>query len=821
MGKVSSDFLKEMKPAYCGDESYSRDYPWCKQDPEPIDLTSYRETEKFWDVLPYHTGDAVKFCRHFQSSIFAERDKHCVGLTKDFKTEISKIIASMPDKDTVVDEKARSVIPTESKLHSMILDSARSGGDSLSSSTIFDDPYIKKSKIIRGKLLEIASLKRAGDPAMESKISALEKDIARVCVVSNPDALVRINDDCSVVIKEHECMKGWYQNVITGIGGVFSTFVILVKTGALPKMWNAGKNQWEKARAGDPENGVSPDNFIWAGIKAIGAFFVARDPYAGTVGDGTTTDDPVDGSAGPLSDKVIEDMLDDIGETSNETSEIFTSDPSSLYNYSGSADALESYLANLIQAQNSLSSFEQAIKNVGNNYHVVSNSNFNDSSLSTINGYLKAVIDNAGGNTPNTRFATLLGEINSKQTVKTIDGLNAHHMKWIFDHMLPFIVDRFRMFRDAMAKGNAIEAKEYLAQIDQANTDLANINQYYGKSGEEIYNIVNEARKNATAINPEDASRLGTLSQSLMYTRGLSHDVNNIVGTTRNIARLFEEKKQIGDIDRLLSVVDEYDLSRLDFNIKSAAKVQSLYSRDMDVVVNISKSIPKIENIPSEMKHFIFRAVNELVLNAIKYSDRSKDKRNIDIGVIEHDDGLIDIVVSDNGVGIKNTQSVLTYGARERPDLADGTGTGLSAIFDLANKMDVTLSIESSPNKGTSIALKNIDTKGWTKNNPTGNGSGGGTNGTPSTNETPSSSETASTSGKSQTASIESSSFDGFIQESELVFSQQALPDSEDEPSGLFDPSAWRFIGGTAKPVFTVAPSVLGTPAATPGAVGR
>jgi anti-sigma regulatory factor (Ser/Thr protein kinase) len=813
MGKVSSDFLKEMRPSYCGDASYSRSYPWCKKEPKEVNLTAYKDSEKYWDILPLHTNDAVKFCRHFQSSIFGDAEKHCVALTKDFRGEIKKIIAAMPSKDTVVAKDAKSVIPTESKLYGMITDGTDSSA--LSVSTIFDRPYVKKARLIREKLVEIAALKRSGDPATDSKILKLERDIKRVCIVSNPDALTSINDDCAGVIENHDSMKGWYQKGAAAIGTLFTTFVILVKTGALPKMWSAGKNQWKKARAGDIENGVKPDNFAWAGIKAIGAFFVARDPYvdptnplqgALSLPEDVVLDPMDDFNEEPLSNADLQAMLDTDVDANGVS--VAAVDPTSLYSYGGSAEALDACLAGLATVIADISLLTEAIESAGNNYFVVQNSNFNLSSFSEINGYLAEALDSSLGNTSNTRFATLLTQVNSERTLEIIDTMNDHHTKWVFDFLMPLFVDRFKKLGTAILENNEGDIQKYRAETNGAIDQLRTINKRYANFNHTFYTIVNEARKNTSFANPKDAAQLGTLGQSLMYGRGLGHDINNILSTVMGISQLLESTKSLDKIGRYLDIIEEFDLSRLDYNVKTAMNIQTPFAKELGVDLILSKDIPKLENMPDKMRHFVFRAVNELVLNAIKYSDRSKDERTVRIGAVSHGDGLVDIIVEDNGMGIRNTTKVLDFGHRELPDLAEGTGTGLSAVFDLANRVGVTLSIESTPGKGTTITLKNIETSSWVKPTPTSGG-------TPMSGS-PSSGGPVASSGSA--VSMESESFAGIIPENELGLPQHDML-ADDDPDA-FDMSTSAYTGWGQKSG-AVVPVVVGGMGITTPTAGK
>lgn len=100
----------------------------------------------------------------------------------------------------------------------------------------------------------------------------------------------------------------------------------------------------------------------------------------------------------------------------------------------------------------------------------------------------------------------------------------------------------------------------------------------------------------------------------------------------------------------------------------------------------------------------LFRAVNELVVNAIKYADLEKEDRSVSLKSIPSKTRL-EITVEDNGVGMKDTEAALVKGRRLHPDLAYGDGTGLYNVSRLAEANLWEFDVESVPSFGSSFTL--------------------------------------------------------------------------------------------------------------------
>ena len=99
-------------------------------------------------------------------------------------------------------------------------------------------------------------------------------------------------------------------------------------------------------------------------------------------------------------------------------------------------------------------------------------------------------------------------------------------------------------------------------------------------------------------------------------------------------------------------------------------------------------TVGKIERLPGEMETAIYRIVQEALTNIIRHAQATR----VDI-LLERRGGALIVVVEDNGVGIAPQPQALDHlgmvGMRERAEMLNGT-----------------LTVESSPGKGTTVFLE-------------------------------------------------------------------------------------------------------------------
>lgn len=122
----------------------------------------------------------------------------------------------------------------------------------------------------------------------------------------------------------------------------------------------------------------------------------------------------------------------------------------------------------------------------------------------------------------------------------------------------------------------------------------------------------------------------------------------------------------------------------------------------------------KVEFIPSVSftekikidKTRIFRALNNLVSNAIKYNDLSKDNPKVKI-TASLNENVLSLEVSDTGRGIRDDIKDRIFDMFFRgTDVADGSGLGLYIAKEMVEKMDGSIKFSSDSGKGSTFTIE-------------------------------------------------------------------------------------------------------------------
>jgi signal transduction histidine kinase len=379
-----------------------------------------------------------------------------------------------------------------------------------------------------------------------------------------------------------------------------------------------------------------------------------------------------------------------------------------------------------------------------------------------------------------TQFLELVDVMVSESTYSTIDRLNAHYTNWVFDYMLPHVVDKSRQLRRVFESGDQTMIDSSLADFQSTYSNIEEIENSFQNLISRFDNVTKDALTNSGAIEPEALTRLRKFAETLISARGVIHDVNNILTNINSIVELHKMGMTPEELTVSFDGIEDFDLSTLKNNVNAASRIQFAAASQKNVSVNIAKDMPLVERMPSDIRQLVFRAVSELVLNGIKYSDPQKASRWVNVDVVENK-GLIDIIIEDNGVGIADIDGVLKLGGRERPDLAEGTGTGLAALLAAAKERGLTLSVESTLGKGSKIMLGGIDPRKPVEPKTSGGGNGGGSKTAPITDEPAGKVHDGSA---TQPSVITSASFAGFLQSGELTITPRTALGDE----GVSDP---------------------------------
>jgi two-component system sensor histidine kinase SenX3 len=222
---------------------------------------------------------------------------------------------------------------------------------------------------------------------------------------------------------------------------------------------------------------------------------------------------------------------------------------------------------------------------------------------------------------------------------------------------------------------------------------------------------VHEVRRDFVAnISHELKTPIGALSLLSEAVLSASDDPASVV---KFASRMQLEAKRLTDL-----VQEIINLSRLQdsdpLQIASENVVLELINEAVDLVKTtseakgISLSISEIPNVTvlGDGDQLIM-AIHNLLENAINYSPNNT---NVSISSSIEDD-IIEIVVTDQGIGIPESELDRIFERFYRVDPArsretGGTGLGLSIVKHVASKHGGEIKVWSSPNVGSSFALR-------------------------------------------------------------------------------------------------------------------
>ena len=263
--------------------------------------------------------------------------------------------------------------------------------------------------------------------------------------------------------------------------------------------------------------------------------------------------------------------------------------------------------------------------------------------------------------------------------------------------------------------------KERTTELEEKNKNLKNeifIRKSYEKT-------LKEARKKA-----EEADQLKTA-----FLANMSHEIrtpmNGIVGFSQLLRRpsLSEEKRNtyldiihsnslqlqsiINDIIDLskieanqISIENEYfDVNKLITDQVSFFNEYINIENKKDVKIEIARLLEEKNKIIYADKTKLTQVLNNLVKNAIKFTERGSVKLKVYL-----QEGTVILEVSDTGIGIKKEDLFIIFERFRQVDdsarrIYGGAGLGLSITKGLVSKMNGKISVDSQPGEGSTFTV--------------------------------------------------------------------------------------------------------------------
>jgi len=251
-----------------------------------------------------------------------------------------------------------------------------------------------------------------------------------------------------------------------------------------------------------------------------------------------------------------------------------------------------------------------------------------------------------------------------------------------------------------------------LYDLQIANKKLSDFNEDLGV----MNNKVNEKNEELKKINQELDSFVNRTSHDL---RAPLHSVLGIIEAAReetnqkDLEQYFSmQEKTLKRMNDLINDIIDFsknkrlrlDLKEIDFAklVENALEDHSFMLNAQNIHKNIN--IKQYEKFVSDPRR-ISVVINNLISNAIKYADPSKEQQEITISITVADSMAV-IEVADNGIGIEEQHLdkifTLFYRATSR---TTGSGLGLYIIKETVEKLNGYITISSKKGKGTVIKI--------------------------------------------------------------------------------------------------------------------
>ena len=252
----------------------------------------------------------------------------------------------------------------------------------------------------------------------------------------------------------------------------------------------------------------------------------------------------------------------------------------------------------------------------------------------------------------------------------------------------------------------------YFSEMQEANKKFAAANLELAQ----VNNDIKEKNAQLQKINHEMDS----------FVNRTSHDLRTPIISVAGITELIEhetdlkviaeytalQKKTLSRMDDLINDIIDFSKNKrldlkpdeIDFETIIGNTLADHKHTKIAEGIRIITNIKQYEKFISDSRRLSI-IINNLVSNAVKYSDPAKENSWINISVIVADNHAT-IEVSDNGIGIEESQldKIFTMFYRATSS-ATGSGLGLYIIKETVDKLNGYITINSKKGDGTSMKV--------------------------------------------------------------------------------------------------------------------
>ena len=232
---------------------------------------------------------------------------------------------------------------------------------------------------------------------------------------------------------------------------------------------------------------------------------------------------------------------------------------------------------------------------------------------------------------------------------------------------------------------------------------------------------------NITEIKQAELDLIRKNEELDRFVYSISHDLRAPVASISGLTDLIGEAESPEELQHMLEMqkealvrMDQYIKDVLDYSRNVRMKVEPeiirikevveacndelrfFHQKDFDIEVKLNIDQPEILSDPIRFKIII----NNLLSNAYKYQDRSKDRGFIQVSTKMLENGDVELRVEDNGIGIRDDmkESVWSMFVRGTHESA-GSGIGLYILKEVANVLEANVTFDSEVGKGSTFVV--------------------------------------------------------------------------------------------------------------------
>lgn len=225
------------------------------------------------------------------------------------------------------------------------------------------------------------------------------------------------------------------------------------------------------------------------------------------------------------------------------------------------------------------------------------------------------------------------------------------------------------------------------------------------------------------------------------FVANISHELKTPVGALSILADTIRDEddlkiihrlssKMVNEAKRMAKTIDDLlELSRIELDVSAALEPVSIFSVIAESIdrmahfaaqagISIVSQLPEADCVVKGDRLQLVSAVSNLVDNAVKYSEKG-DKVTVRVSVLE---ATVDVSVSDEGIGIPQSDLDRIFERFYRVDRArsrgtGGTGLGLSIVRHVMNNHGGSVNVTSQEGEGSTFVLTLLRPSGNTSMN--------------------------------------------------------------------------------------------------------